>query len=59
MGTGTEFVPDGGTTREPENVVWLVSRLEVGQPTGGITIAMLMEVTVMGTFNELCAVYHR
>jgi hypothetical protein len=59
MGTDTAFVPDAGTTSELEKVVELRSRLEAGHPTGGDTVAMLMEVTVIGTVMGLYAVYHR
>jgi hypothetical protein len=59
MGTDTEFVPDGGTTSEPEKVVELRSRLEVGHPAGSATGAMLIEVTVIGTVMWLRTVYHR
>jgi len=30
-----------------------------GHPVGAVTAAMLMEVTVIGTFMGLYAVYHR
>jgi hypothetical protein len=33
--------------------------LEVGHPAGGVTDAMLMEVTVIGTVMGFCAVYHK
>jgi hypothetical protein len=59
MGTDTALVPDAGTASEPENVVPLSSRLEAAHPVGGVTTAMLMEVTVMGTFSGLWAVYHK
>jgi hypothetical protein len=59
MGTATALVPEAGTTSEPEKVVELRSRLEVGHPVGDDTAAMLMEVTVIETVMWLYAVYHR
>jgi len=59
IGTGTEFEPWAGTTKEPENVVEAELRFADGHPAGGVTDEILSVRTVIGTLSGLCAVYQR